>query len=595
MGVIKPPIFMKTYTPQAPIPAAAITLATTATQEQPILFTTQHGIKDAEEGRQLRWVIRQLKVTLARDWSTSQAVITLTANVEDPRGRLPSLPCVSKWRGGLLEQLTVEDEIRIYAGYIGSREVPIQASLLDETPIDLCPFDLYEGGPGRCDIGQPPFQEDCTKPLAPIFWGFIDSINFTGSSSSGEQITISCRDRMRVLSDTKIISIPHLEGSKKGLAANGDRAEIIHDVIKAATGYTLGNNGERTNCWKDTYKGLVFKAFDLEGVDKCTSPLEDPPLWNRVASTSPMRTDASPRIHMWVQRPPLLKDHNAAVFQVLDKQPLQIIQYLADTEERVTDFYASHVNGDYVFAPRVLDTSGFYDPKRMYRTYFYKTWPDAQPYTNQMIKSIRSISSTLGTFNQFVVAESQNGSQGTFMEGIQVMMNTQLPIMEGRSIMPPCRMQIIYDDSLSTYSNPSGGALLAAINQARVWSRDIGGVEITVLGDPTLYPSEAIRVYNSVLHDKGMLIDPGTQLSELKREEVRLRQTKLGSSETKITKTAIDPTVQRESRSIVECLVPTSPGEVLPVYKIRNIQHNLTTIGKDAGFTSKIRAVADYS
>ena len=48
------------------------------------------------------------------------------------------------------------------------------------------------------------------KPLAPIFWGFIDSIDFISNSDAGVQIIYNLRDRSRILADTKLVTLPYL-------------------------------------------------------------------------------------------------------------------------------------------------------------------------------------------------------------------------------------------------------------------------------------------------------------------------------------------------------------------------------------------------
>lgn len=726
---------MKYFTRECAVPAAAVTYAGLLSSLQPILFTTQYGYRDSAEevsndnqtsefiterskyeGRPLVWCISFLRVTLVRDWGTSICNISLTSSIPDLECDVPSLPDLSKIRGGNHPYLTVEDEIRVYAGYIDSISTPITADMLDEHPIDLCPPFQDEGASEylkscKASNGET-FRQNPKKPLCPIFWGFIDNINIVANDSGGIVCNIQCRDRSRVFADTKIIAIPSLQGNlldheaggrgtfkkykaKDGLAT-GKREDILIQTARAATGRLYSGADFTQNeatatpspaykpCWKPVIGGgdetpdnhyspkwlggqkqlpqadLGVQLFTSYKYDQGTlmrrTPIEDPALWIREAMFKKMLPHSEPRFHMWVQRPPLQKASGSAVFQVLNKSPLEIIQFLANTEERPTDFYASHVNGDFIFGPRVLDTSGFYDPARFHRTYFFRKWPKEfskqPPAPNQMIKSIRAVTSSLATFNRFVVLDSQtDGGNDSFIENLRVAIDTlpwsldgsptsefavqhQTQFPSGRAIYPPCKNQIIYDGNLSSYGSNDfskrGGALIVAISQARTWAREMNSVQLSLLGDPTLYPNEAIRVYNTILHDYSTSIHPGTpegirnleriqnQLEDLATERGRNRvesiinaepdtrqfttTTPEGTRQFEVTRgdeqlntefQTNDPLQQEVNTAILGGRVTTS-SLILPVYKIRSVEHTITTTGRDKGFTTKVECISDY-
>jgi hypothetical protein len=693
---------MKYYTPEASIPAAAITYAGNLSPYQPILFTTQFGYTDIGlckegddpfKGRPLVWTISYIKVTLVRDWSTSIASIVLTSSIPSADCPVPKLPNLGKIRGGNNPYLTFEDEIRIYMGYIGDVNTPINASMLDEHPIDLCPRDIPDVAEGlKCGPKHgEDFKQNDSKPLAPVFWGFIDNISMVGDSKSGVKLMIQCRDRTRVLSDTKIIAIPELQGrlvdsrdkgffKKKGSGglASGRREDILIQVARAATGSlfastagqgqtTFGPPGTK-QCWKPVIGGSddnqenwyyphwgpkipegtpqsqrpsrlgvqLFTGF--VGEDKYLtkiSPDEDPALWLREATHKKMLPYSEPRFHMWVQRPPLSKANGAAVFQILNKSPIEIIQFLANTEERPTDFFASHINGDYIFGPRVLDTSGFYDPVRMHRTYFFKEYPKdvGKPKVNQMILRIRTASSSLASFNRFVVMDSESeGAYDAFLDKLSIALEvlpwtldgnvndeygSLFPDTGGRAIYPPCRNQIIYDGNLSSYGpdpfNRVGGALIVGISQARTWAREMQGVQITLTGDPTFYPSEAIRVYNTVLHDYATSINPGTDYSEKLLEKNQRQIEGLFKDEPTISnimdpsnKKGVQDFSSQQAKTVTQIMTDNTRGHmvntekdpakgmILPVYKVRSVQHVLKTSGTGAGFITTIECIGDY-
>lgn len=652
------------YTPSAPIPAAAVTLATALSGQQHILFTTRydtqgfHSIKsisnpntttsqdqDTTSSLQqlncqtLPWAIKSCQVTTLRDWSVSQASIILTCNVPNIDSEIPPLPNVQALRGGNYPFLNTEDEIRIYAGYVDSPLTPITGDMLDEIPIDI-----------NDDVHKP--STDLKKCLIPIFWGFIDKIDFDGSSrGTGYQIVITCRDRCRIFADTRVLSIPSLGGVLKGAenanttAANpvGQLWTICRDVAWASTGYihSVAREGQK-KCWKDIIcredpnfpmdnvssedyaKVEFYSSYALNNQNRTKAPsitddIDDPTRWVRRATHKIMDRLSRPRFHMWLQRPPLAKEGGTVQWQILDKAPMEILKWVADKEEYATDFFCSHVNGDFVIGPRMLDVSGFKDPLRMFRTYFFKSYPKtnkegkalSKPCENQVILSIRTFSSTVGMFTRFIVVDSSSssGAEASTLQNIQLTMDAIPWPYQGesnieRSVNIPCRTKIVYDGALSTYQNASGGALLSAITSSKIWARDLNGLQITLLGDPTLYPGEAIRVYNTILHDVGIRTEKGVIDAQVERakkyDEAAEIYNKTTAPSGDFKDTPIKTLTSNESNDAVAQrlrdagTVPTEKGNlILPVYKIRAINHNILTQGNDAGYTSTVLAVGD--
>jgi hypothetical protein len=668
---------MKQYNPNCSVPAAAITYAGGLTGNQPILFTTQYGHVDTGVGpsgtkedkyadRPLEWAINYIKVTIVRDWSSSIANIMLTSSIPSNLCDCPPLPNLSKIRGGNYPYLTVEDEIRIYMGFIGAVGQPITADMLDEIPVDLCPEGVECGIPS----GES-FKQDPNKPLCPVFWGFIDNISVSADIKSGYRVLIQCRDRTRVFSDTKIISIPALSGRSRNLTdkgvktglADGRREDILIQVARAATGRlfdSTGNvlyqstskDGKSDTCWKPVIggsdlleenkyqpgwgeSGVQYKPSEL-GVMRYTgfegdvvsgltrvSPPEDPALWIREAMFKIMLPYSEPRFHMWVQRPPLVAVAGAAVFQIKEKTPIEVMTFLANSEERPTDFYASHVNGDFIFAPRMLDTSGFYDPNRFYRTYFYNSYPRTlssnPPSPNQMIISMRSVTSSLAAFNRYVLIDATTeGASNAFLDKLVLSMETTPWSLDDRDVKPPCRVQIIYDGNLTAYGNEdyqqAGAAITVALSHARTWSKELQGIQITIMGDPTLYPNEAIRVYNTVLHDYATSFNPGTvesqqvavdnlaRVESLFNDEEFVKKVMTLSSNKKYKLDNFDSqqakTLKDEANALFNSHMIQSNKDpdnlILPVYKIRSVQHTLSVTGNSPGFFTKLECIGDY-
>lgn len=621
---------MKIYSPEAPTPAAAITLATGNSNTQPILFTNHFGdntlpyknIYIDENGNsqektsksELKWVIKDITVTLVRDWDISQAQIVLTCEIPDKSMREPPLPDVSIFRGGDNPYLGKEDEIRIYAGYVESSTFPITADLLDETP-----FDYFSN-----TINDDKTKHDINKPLCPIFWGFIDTMKYSGTPT-GSTLTIQCRDRVRVFADNRIVSLVAFQGDQnngnikatKGSetveldpntegAVSGDRHEILMQLANAASGNPYGvKNITEAKCWKLVKPGEQVKGYTVDQNQNVSRkfPTEDPAQWIQTTTCRIMADKATPRFNIWIERPPIVKGPSQATLQVLNKVPLEIIDFIAKTDERPMDFFASHINGDFILGPRVKDESGFRDAHRSFRTYFHRTAPaGVTPSYNQMIQRLEATDTTLFSFNNFIIVDSsKNRGGGTSLIGsIRKGYSALSTSLTKRNPSPPCKTQIIYDGGLASYDNESEGASLLALAHAKIWSRDITGVEMEVVGDPTFYPSEAIRIYNTYLHDYKTYT-----VMDSKKD----RSTDIRDYATDI-KDNVAPQIDNEtqdqrrdtspdnnlSKAIGKYFANRIPSDidklVLPYYSIRVVQHRLTTQG-DKGFTTKVSAVSD--
>lgn len=616
---------MKTYSTEAATPAAAITLATGNSNTQPILFTNHFGDKgtyENSEGKtkdvELKWVIKDITVTLTRDWNISQAQIVLTCELPDKSMREPPLPDVSIYRGGDNPYLGKEDEIRIYAGYVESSTTPITADLLDEIPFDFTDI--------KTQVKQ---SHNKNKPLCPIFWGFIDTMKYSGTPT-GSTLTIQCRDRVRVFADTRIVSLVAFQGKQNSEGStktsvgdqvvdptateqgivSGDRTEILMQLANAAAGNPYGQNPrdlekKGVTCWKLVKPGEIVKGFTVDQDKNITVqfPSEDPAQWVQTTTCRIMADKATPRFNIWNERPPIVKGESQATLQVLNKVPLEIIDFIAKTEERPMDFFASHINGDFILGPRVKDESGFADEHRSYRTYFHRTAPDGMiPTYNQMIQKIEATDTTLFSFNNFIIIDSSKTKGGgtSLIGAIRKGYSALSTSLTKRSPSPPCKTQIIYDGGLASYDNPELGATYLAMAHAKIWSRDITGIEMEVVGDPTFYPSEAIRVYNTYLHDyKTYTVmdstkDTSKDIREY-RDDVEKNVAPAMKTETQDQKkdTSADNNLSKAIGKYFANRLPSDIDKfVLPYYSVRVVQHKLTTQG-DKGYTTKLSCVSD--
>ena len=678
------------YTPEEPYPVACITLASGLNNHQNILFQTRFDSKglyyysqnpgvpnltedealaliteeqvDAEGNPikkgpcnvKLDWVIKNISISLFRDWSISEARIVLTANLQNNRDPLPPLPNCFDTRGGKNPYLTIEDEIRIYMGYVDSPTKIITPDMLDEVPIEMHELKVGEnkGEVIKTEIEgftQPDFDKG---KLIPVFWGFIDKIDFDGSNrGSGNQLILSCRDRGRVLSDTTLISVPSLAGVFKGGDINtqpsGALWEVASNVAQAVNGYQIniaGSANAENLCWKriitpeastktpgisDVEKQELsivekdvefYSAYKINNDPKsrlsseASKVTQDPSLFVRRASFKLMDYQSRPRFHMWLNRPPVTKKNGTSQWQILDKTPISIIKWIAANEEKPLDFFTSHVNGDFCLVPRVLDVSGFSDENRMFRTYFYRGWPQFNPLTNtpieppcenQLILNIRTFTTVVATANRITIVDNSAmaGNGVAVLKGVKLTVDSVPFSLSERSVKPPCRLKLVYDGNLATYQNPSGGALIVAMAYAAQFSRDVSGCEFSVLGDPTFYPGEAVRVYNTYLHDNfyktqtGLFRDILTKQSQF--DEFAERYSSQDSPAAYKEETQRITQADEQSGDVLKQQREIGTQDtnketlILPVYKIRSIEHKLSTSGAKAGFITTVLGAMD--
>ena len=473
------------------------------------------------------------------------------------------------------------------------------------------------------------------KPLAPIFWGFIDSVDFIGNSSAGIQIIYNLRDRSRILADTKIITIPFLNvGSDEKGAFEGLRHKTIEGVYRASNGgiyldnsYTNAtssqwrenfNAGSIITLWdnaykdsKDPKKGRV--SDQIKTIQENTNALaeerirfaaaiENPARW--VIANSFLQNETNPYdplFHIWTLQPPLVAGSGPTTMQIINKSPFEILSYLANTEVMPIDFFCSHVNGHFMFAPRILDTTGLTDQERGNRLYFFFDCFDRVPESRSLIKDIRVTTSTIGVYNRFTVSSADfNNPTNSSLKDIVSVVDVASANTKSKKI--PIKQHIIVDPKIRNASKELVGtstiaaAQALALTTASTMARDNITVIMKVIGDSSFYPGEAIRVYNTVLHNNGILTfkNNGAQSLFLKTlyeevQKIKSQQIKQSGQQEKIV--TLDQALSNIRQVSGE--ETSQINDVLPMYKIRAITHSLKASGNDAGYTTKIIAIGD--
>jgi len=626
-----------TWSSENKIPAAAITFVGTGKAKDnleanglnPIIFVNQrlnpcegqYGIDPNNH-----WIIKSVDVRIQTDWMVANAQIVLVPS--NPNlGLLPLLPDVSSLRGGKKKTLDKDDEIRIFLGWIQNTEEKITKDSLTDSPVNILDSKLFpESFINKIKEKISNNDSSGSSKLSPVFWGFIDKLELV-DRGTGPQLIISCRDRMRVLADTRMLSIPTVEAqitidednsiqvlTEDGSSQEGERDYLIFNIIKAINFLGL----DQKEAWRQFLRGITARKYEydsegnrieLETPNISTELLDagsilDQSLWNRIAQFLPVESNFNPRVHIWAERPPLIGGVKSATLQVLNKTPLEILDHLALQEELPIDFRVSPFNGDFIFGPRAIDFTGFSDPTRYYRSYFYKSHPpDLKPCFNQKCLSIEVVSTSYGTYNQFIILDDNtNAADKSLASSIQLSIRVDDYSSQEREIKPPNRTQIISDGSISSYPDVYQAAMIVGLNAARRFSRDTEGIEIKIIGDPTFYINEAFTVYNTVLHDYNSvrIFDPTKHDNALR--ETRDKFKDLSPIVKQISDQVQAGNFVRSDRGDEEMSTFNSPNSETgqetpdisqakyPIYRAVNIAHTLNELS----FTTTVIGVSDY-
>jgi hypothetical protein len=466
------------------------------------------------------------------------------------------------------------------------------------------------------------YKADPNK-IAPIFWGFIDSVDFISNSNAGVQIIYNLRDRSRILADTKLVTLPFLgtDASNKN-TFEGLKHKTIESVYRATNGGIYLDNSYKTAStisWRSGFeKGEVISLYedaDKKIIDtksalakerlKYTAAIEDPARWvlaNAFLSSSDILNkdynDFDPLFHTWTLQGPLVTGSGNNTMQIINKSPFEILSYLAMTEVMPIDIFTSHINGHFMFAPRILDTSGLYDEQRGNRLYYFFDCFDKLPEQRSLIKDIRVMTSTIGVYNRFTVLTADFGNPtNASLSGLTSIVDIASANTKNRKV--PVKQHVIVDPKIkSNEGNKEGAAQALALTTASSMARDHTNIIFKVIGDSSFYPGEAVRVFNTVLHSKGIFTFNATStssavfLKKLYDEVQKLIETKgikQGGANNKVVN--LDAVI--DSMRQVAGQDSDDLNDALPMYKVRAITHSLKANGNDAGYTTKIVAVAD--
>lgn len=434
------------------------------------------------------WVVASMRSNETRFWNTSSAMIVLKCQVEGVEegfGSLANVPPAGLYvsdeeyaqvvQGGKInKELYVFDEIRIWQGY------------------------LDNVGQQLDDLGDI-FDPANPKGFDPVFLGYIETIKCVGTPK-GLQIVLECYDRLKYLMNTQLITVPTIdEVVAKGSNSTGGalRTDVLLDFVNEGIGDIQGDVLKYKNDPKTKRDVLNYDptVTDPEVIKKQIESDED---WTKDILTGTVEGKAQDwtigdRLFYRLTTRDNIRgtDSESTPIVSLGDKPIEKIRILAMVESTATEFFQSQKNGNLFYIPRRTDETGFDDPRRAYRTYYYKTKPKDQVVCEaQQVLSMKSEVSGAGLKTDIWInsASSSEATKGT-KESLNMHVRTIPNRLLGKAI--PQSNQINFDQ----YSAKDQEAFITAISMASIWSREVQAAMMQIPGDASFVPGEAVRLY----------------------------------------------------------------------------------------------------
>jgi len=493
------------------------------------------------------WVVTGATWSLQRFWTTSTLEFTVMCAQEYVNSFMPPMPLVNKDVPGKVHTLQPEDEICIWSGYVDQLYLSVS---------DL-----------------PRLMEGEHPHLIRSYVGVIDTISYVGTDR-GLKCTFACRDRMRYLMDTHVSLLPfdtnnstgYMNQALGGSTSSVNRSQVILKLAQTGIGYIrLGQPGAQTplNLYgKRIEPGVIQDIGEFIGTPGSQPPqsarinpknfLPSDYMYNhglkRLASSTFNRTldlSPTPLFNIFTSRPPFNTETVTREYTLEEQIPIEIIKHLSNQEVYPTEVFSSPLDGNYYYVPRGGDMSGLNDPKRFYRTYYYRYTPpglgnvlylnsikstygfgdliltDAgdlttnpqiqpkndimidylaafatQPDYGQAVLSFKHDLTTVSMFTNFIVSNSSpnNKAEGGG-DNILINMSARPAFLSGLDIAG--RNKYIVDETINTPPE----ATAVAVNYARLHSKEVRAMQITIPGDPSLQPGEVIQVIGNPMFD----------------------------------------------------------------------------------------------
>lgn len=505
------------------------------------------------------WVVQSASCSIQRFWNSSTATIKVTCEALEGNYFAPPLPLISNSEDNIIHPIGPEDNICIWLGYVDNLFIKGE---------DL--IQLMEGD---------------RPSLMRVFVGVVDTVGLTGTDA-GFNYTFQCRDRVRYLMETTVSLSPFdLKNDREymNLALGGTnsvvaRSQMILRLAQLGIGHVqLGSdekevkviNGLKIERGLIKDLGEITKAENTSIIsadfgNKAAMPppdyfynYDDQPL---AADTKTKNLDLSPnpKFNIITSRLPFSTESVAKEYTIEQQIPIDIIKWLSNQEAYPTEVFSSPQDGDFYYIPRASDLSGLADPKRFYRTYYYRYQPPglgaavtldpiAKNYPNisldsgfsskgtkleldftapfrqlpdwaQGIINWREEFTTNAMFTNYLIA---NNSPNSTKDGNVTLMSMSArpPFLSGRSIAG--RNKYIIDETINNRQE----AIAVGVQMARIHSKETRTAAMTILGDPSLIPGEIVQVVGSPLHRElgtleALVAERSGLIDYLKREQI---------------------------------------------------------------------------
>lgn len=480
------------------------------------------------------WVVQSASCSIQRFWNSSTATIKVTCEALEPNYFAPPLPLISNPEDNIIHPIGPEDNICIWMGYVDS---------------------LFTKGE---DLVQ--LMEGNKPNLMRVFVGVVDTVGLTGTDA-GFNYTFQCRDRVRYLMETTVSLSPFdLKNDREymNLALGGTnsvvaRSQMILRLAQLGIGHVqLGTdkkevkviNGLKIESGLIKDLGEITKAENTSiiSADFGNKAAMPPPDYFYNYADRPLASDTKtknldlsphPKFNIITSRLPFSTESVAKEYTIEQQIPIEIIKWLSNQEAYPTEVFSSPQDGDFYYIPRASDLSGLADPKRFYRTYYYRyqppglgesqtldpiaeTYPSLKLDTGLDPKATkleldftapfrqlpdwavgiinwREEFTTNAMFTNYLIA---NNSPNSTKDGNVTLMSmaARPPFLSGRSIAG--RNKYIIDETINNRQE----AIAVGVQMARIHSKETRTAAMTILGDPSLIPGEVVQVVGSPLH-----------------------------------------------------------------------------------------------
>jgi len=459
------------------------------------------GVTDSQQVyRPGIWLVTGCRILLTRFWATASASVVLSCHLPSQQALPEVLP----------PEINIEKEFCIWMGYIDCAR-PV-------TPADL-------------DNGN----------LIRVYVGVIENLKSTASASGGYTIQLQARDRMKWFMDSEVYYNPSSLKRMNYIS----RSDLILDIAARALGTTReikavlvdkttqNSNGtnrqtrrENTNieicagCGKNVIANTEFiidmTSTTIAGAgsnpddDAINSAVDKPAnIWYTAGAplVGKTRTDVKEleelpefRIHTTRRGLTVGQSNEAEVGEIINfivnaGSPLDIFKVLSFQEVYPTELF-QHIDGNFYYAPRSNDVTGLDDPKRFYRTYYYRIAPESTN-VNQRLLVLREEVSSIGLKTNFLVAKSAPTADSEPYKDFMIHLQTRPHILKDTDYA--CKFKRIHDPTIKNRSE----AAIVATSAARIYGREVRVAMTRTLGDPSLTPGEIIQVLGSPLLEQG--------------------------------------------------------------------------------------------